>query len=94
MDEVGEEDCLEPAPVLKVKQLNKAKIRSPLAVLAVCICVCAHQHGTLCHCDGSRPEQWREAGGGGKQEAMNITRKKKSETKGFIAGELELLISV
>jgi len=29
------------------------------------------QHGTLCHCDGSRAEQWKEAGGG-KQESMNV----------------------
>lgn len=34
-----ERDCLEPAPVLKVKQLNKAKIRT---VLTVCFCVCVH----------------------------------------------------
>lgn len=49
--------------------------------------VCALQHGALCHCDGSRPEHWREEGEGGKQKAMNVTRVggKKMETKGFIA---------
>lgn len=61
---------LKPAPVLKVKQLNKAKIRTPLTV-CICVCLCALQHGTLCHCDGSRPEQQKEAGGGGKREEMN-----------------------
>lgn len=39
----------------------------------MCVRVCALQHGTLCHCDGSRPEQWKEAAGG-KREDMNIAR--------------------
>lgn len=34
------EPVWKPAPVLKVKRLNKAKIRTPLTVLTMCICVC------------------------------------------------------
>lgn len=82
-----------------MRRLNKAQIRTPLTVLTVltvCVfaCVCVLQHGTLCHCDGSRPEQRREEeeeGGGGKREAMNITREK-SETKGFIAAVFLILV--
>lgn len=56
-------DCLVLAPVLKVRRLNKAQIRTWLSV-----------RRTLCHCEGSRPEQQREeGGGGGKQEAMDVT---------------------
>lgn len=73
---------LKPAPVLKVKQLNKAKIRTPLTV-CICVCLCALQHGTLCHCDGNRPEQQIKAGWGGKQEEMNITKSWRKKKDGF-----------